>query len=168
MPRAPRSRQQRSGDTALAQIGIAFRQKTGHGVRRRKANRSLKAFGRSRMSVASRLARGPSLLQDQADEQPIRRDDTGVVWLSAVLVISGRIGLRPMGISVAVRIGYGGVLGLGTCRLGHHAQGPLNALLSTVREITDALSTPSPCPLPRGARGHWTVISRTVLSHNAC
>ena len=37
-------------------------------------------------------------------------------------------------------------------------------LLSTVREITDALSSPSPCPLPRGARGHWTVISRTVLT----
>ncbi len=39
--------------------------------------------------------------------------------------------------------------------------------LSTVREITDALSAPSPCPIPRGARGHWTVISRTVLSNKA-
>ena len=37
--------------------------------------------------------------------------------------------------------------------------------LSTVREITDALSAPSPCPLPRAARGHWTVISRTVLTY---
>ncbi len=36
--------------------------------------------------------------------------------------------------------------------------------LSTVREITDALSAPSPCPVPRGARGHWTVIFRTVLT----
>ncbi len=55
--------------------------------------------------------------------------------------------------------------------LGKH-EGPRVLLLggrswqvSTVREITDALSAPSPCPLPRGARGHWTVISRTVLSH---
>ncbi len=36
--------------------------------------------------------------------------------------------------------------------------------VSTVREITDALSAPSRCPLARGARGHRTVISRTVLS----
>ncbi len=36
--------------------------------------------------------------------------------------------------------------------------------LGTVREITDALSAPSPCPLPGGARGHRTVISRTVPS----
>ncbi len=36
-------------------------------------------------------------------------------------------------------------------------------MLSTVREITDALFAPSPCPLPRGAREHRTVISRTVL-----
>jgi WD40 repeat protein len=36
--------------------------------------------------------------------------------------------------------------------------------LSTVREITDALSAPSPCPLPEGAREHRTVISRTVLT----
>ncbi len=35
---------------------------------------------------------------------------------------------------------------------------------STVRKITDALSAPSPCPLPRGAREHRTVISRTVLA----
>jgi len=43
----------------------------------------------------------------------------------------------------------------------HVAQ--LLGYLSTVREITDALSAPSPCPLPGGARGHRTVISRTVL-----
>ena len=33
----------------------------------------------------------------------------------------------------------------------------------TVREKTDALSAPSPCPLSRRARGRWTVISRTML-----
>ena len=42
----------------------------------------------------------------------------------------------------------------------------VNLSLSTVREITDALSAPSPCPLPRGARGYWTVISRTVLTED--
>ncbi len=42
--------------------------------------------------------------------------------------------------------------------------GPLEKGLSTVREITDALSAPSPCPLPGVARGHRTVISRTVLT----
>jgi hypothetical protein len=38
---------------------------------------------------------------------------------------------------------------------------------STLRigeEITAAFSSPSPCPLPRGAREHWTVISRTLLT----
>ena len=35
---------------------------------------------------------------------------------------------------------------------------------STARKITDSYSAPSPCHLPRGARGHWTVISRTVLT----
>ena len=39
--------------------------------------------------------------------------------------------------------------------------------LSTVREITDALSATSPCPLPRGAKEHWTVNSRTVLSESS-
>ena len=34
---------------------------------------------------------------------------------------------------------------------------------STVREMPDAPSAPSPGPLPRGARGDGTVISRTVL-----
>jgi hypothetical protein len=40
-------------------------------------------------------------------------------------------------------------------------------LVGTVREATDALSAPSPCPLPGGARGHRTVISRTVLGEGA-
>ncbi len=38
--------------------------------------------------------------------------------------------------------------------------------VSTIREITDAPSAPSPCPLPRWAREHRTVISRTVLTES--
>jgi fructan beta-fructosidase len=37
-----------------------------------------------------------------------------------------------------------------------------------MRKITDALSAPSPCPLPGGARGHRTVISRTVFAMFVC
>ncbi len=35
--------------------------------------------------------------------------------------------------------------------------------LRIVREITGIFPGPSPCPLPKGARGHRTVISRTIL-----
>ncbi len=46
----------------------------------------------------------------------------------------------------------------------HDLSRPGRWALRIVREITGMFPGPSPCPLPKGARGHRTVISRTILA----